>query len=425
MNVTIDSGALSGEIASIPSKSAAHRALICAALAAEPTEIFLPISNADIEITAACLRAMGADIIRSGAFVKVSPITEIPDFAELDCGESGSTLRFLLPVAAAKLPKTSFIGSGRLPQRPIGELKTAMEEGGAVFSADSLPLTVSGWLKAGNYEIEGNVSSQYISGLLMALPLLKGDSRISLKSPLCSEPYVNITLEMLSNFGIEIERSERGFAVRGGQVFHAPKVISVEGDWSAAAFFLTAGAIGGDVTVTNLKVSSEQGDKEIVDILRKFGADVEVFDTSVRVRAAELIACDVDVSAIPDLLPILTVLASCASEKTVLYNAANLRYKESDRLSSSAAMINSLGGKAEEYQDRLEITGTSLTAGTVNSFGDHRIAMSAAIAASVCSGQTTIIDAEAVKKSYPDFFKDFAKLGGKLYRRESGETHES
>ena len=414
MNVSINGGALRGEIGSVPSKSAAHRALICAALAAEPTEIYLPISNADIDITASCLRAMGADIIRSGAFLKVSPITEIPDFAELDCGESGSTLRFLLPVAAAKLPKTSFTGSGRLPQRPISELKTAMEEGGAVFSAESLPLTVSGRLKAGNYEIEGNVSSQYISGLLMALPLLEGDSRIILKSPLCSEPYVNITFEMLSNFGIEIEQSESGFAVRGGQVFHAPKVINVEGDWSAAAFFLTAGAIGGDVTVTNLKISSEQGDKEIVEILRKFGANVELFDSSVRVRAAKLKACAVDVSAIPDLLPILTVLASCAEGKTVLYNAANLRHKESDRLASSAAMINSLGGNVLEYADRLEIVGTKLVGGVVDSFGDHRIAMSAAIAASVCVEQTTIVGAEAVKKSYPAFYEDFSALNGVL-----------
>ena len=259
----------------------------------------------------------------------------------------------------------------------------------------------------------------------MALPLLEGDSRIILKSPLCSEPYVNITLEMLGNFGIKIERVENGFSVRGGQVFSAPKVINVEGDWSAAAFFLTAGAIGGDVTVSNLKTNSEQGDREIVEILRKFGANIELFDSSVRVRAGKLAACDIDVSAIPDLLPILAVLASCADGKTVLYNASNLRHKESDRLRSSTAMINALGGTAEEFPDRLEISSAQFTGGTADSFGDHRIAMSAAIAASVCSGQTTIIGAEAVKKSYPDFFRDFKKLGGKIIRSEGGVTHES
>ena len=425
MNVTISGGAMQGEISSVPSKSAAHRALICAALSDEPTDIYLPISNADIDVTASCLCAMGAEITRNGAYLKVSPIKEVPDFAELDCGESGSTLRFLLPIAAAKLPKTAFFGSGRLPQRPIGELKAAMEKCGAMFSADMLPLSVFGKLNAGRYEIEGNVSSQYISGLLMALPLLDGDSSIILKSPLCSEPYVNITLEMLTSFGIEIERREDGFYVRGGQVFHSPKAVIVEGDWSAAAFFLTAGAIAGDVTVTNLKIGSEQGDREIVEILRKFGANIEILDSSVRVRKAKLTACDVDVSAIPDLLPILTVLASCADGKTVLFNAQNLRHKESDRLSSSAAMINALGGRAEEYPDRLEITGMGLRGGTIDSFNDHRIAMSAAIAASACSGQTTIIGAQAVKKSYPDFFRDFEKLGGKIIKCEGGVTHES
>ncbi|NCB74278.1 MAG: 3-phosphoshikimate 1-carboxyvinyltransferase [Clostridia bacterium] len=425
MNVSISGGALQGEISAVPSKSAAHRALICAALADKPTEIFLPISNADIDATASCLRAMGAEITRNGAFLNVSQITQTPDFAELDCGESGSTLRFLLPIAAAKLPKASFLGSGRLPQRPISELKNAMEKGGASFSADKLPLTVSGGLNAGRFEIEGNVSSQYISGLLMALPVLNGDSSIILKSPLCSEPYVNITLEMLKNFGVDIERREGGFFVRGGQVFNAPRVINVEGDWSAAAFFLTSGAIGGDVTVTNLDLNSEQGDREIAEILQEFGADIEILDSSVRVRKAKLTACDIDVSDIPDLLPILTVLASCAYGKTVLYNAANLRHKESDRLFSSATMINALGGVAEEYPDRLEITGTGLRGGTIDSFGDHRIAMSAAIAASACSGQTTIVGAEAVKKSYPDFFRDFEKLGGKIITNEGGVTHES
>ncbi|MBP8639798.1 MAG: 3-phosphoshikimate 1-carboxyvinyltransferase [Oscillospiraceae bacterium] len=412
MNVTINSGALNGKVGSVPSKSVAHRALICAALAESPTEICLPRSNDDIDVTAACLRAMGAVIIANVGMLSVSPIINPPETAELNCGESGSTLRFLLPVAAALLPRADFLGKGRLPQRPIGELYNVLKKNGAEFSANRLPFSVMGKLKAGSYEIAGDISSQYISGLLMALPLLEGDSRIVLTSQLCSEPYVMITLRMLEKFGVEIKREEKGFLVRGKQVFRSPKTLKVDGDWSAAAFFLTAGAIGGDVTVVDVQMDSAQGDKAIVEILEQFGAQVEACDNYVRVKAAALKACSVDVSAIPDLLPILTVLAANAVGTTVLYNAANLRHKESDRLTSSAAMINSLGGKAVECADRLEIIGKKLTGGAVDSFGDHRIAMSAAIAASVCSGQTTIIGSEAVKKSYPDFYKDYSALGG-------------
>ncbi len=414
MNVTINGGALRGKVGSIPSKSVAHRALICAALADAPTDIRLPRSNEDIDVTASCLRAMGAEISGNGGTLSITPIATPPDYAELNCGESGSTLRFLLPVATAIMPKVSFCGTGRLPQRPIGGLSDAMKSNGTEFSGSCIPFTVSGKLRAGTYEIAGDVSSQYISGLLMALPLLDGDSRIVLTSPLCSEPYVMITLDMLSKFGIQIEREDNGFFVRGKQVFSSPKTVNVDGDWSAAAFFLVGGAIGGDVTVNDVQISSAQGDKAIVEILKQFGADVEVLENAVRARAAHLKACSVDVSAIPDLLPILTVLAANAEGTTVLYNAANLRLKESDRLASSASMINALGGNVVEYADRLEIIGTKLTGGTVASANDHRIAMSAAIAASICKEQTTIIGSEAVKKSYPEFFKDFCALGGKI-----------
>ena len=415
MNVTINAEALHGRVDSVPSKSVAHRALICAALADSPTEICLPRSNDDIDVTAACLRAMGADITANGGSLSVNPITNPPEEAVLNCGESGSTLRFLLPIAAAILPNAEFLGKGRLPQRPIGELYNVMKNNGAEFSAAGLPFSVTGKLRAGSYEIAGDISSQYISGLLMALPLLEGDSRIVLTSALCSEPYVMITLSELKKFGVEIEREAKGFFVRGKQVFRSPKTVKVDGDWSAAAFFLTAGAIGGDVTVDDLQIDSAQGDTAIVEILKQFGAEVEVCESSVRVKSSTLKACSVDVSAIPDLLPILTVLAANAEGTTVLYNAANLRHKESDRLASSSAMINSLGGKVLEYVDKLEIIGTKLKGGTVDSFGDHRIAMSAAIAASMCSGQTTIIGAEAVKKSYPDFYEDYCALGGVIY----------
>lgn len=412
LDIGITGGRLSGVAGSIPSKSVAHRALICAALADSPTQVSLIVNNEDIKATIGCLRAMGAEINVGAESVLVKPINGDNEFVELECFESGSTLRFLLPVAAALMAKSVFSGRGKLPSRPISGLKAALEQNGAEFSGQNLPFAVSGKLHAGTYNIEGDVSSQYISGLLMALPLLEGDSRIHLTSPLCSEPYVLMTMDMLSQFGIVVKRGEAGFLVPGRQTFRSPKTLSVDGDWSAAAFFLAGGAISGDVTVNDLRMDSLQGDKAVVEILRNFGAEVIIREDSVRVRKAPLKACLVDVSAIPDLFPILAVIASCAEGKTVLYNAKHLRHKESDRLKSVAAMINSLGGIVAEYPDKLEIIGTALSGGTVEAFGDHRIVMSAAIAASICGGETTIHGAEAIGKSYPGFFGDFSRLGG-------------
>ncbi len=414
MKVTINGGLLHGKIGSVPSKSNAHRAIICASLSDKPTEIYLPFSNADIDTTIDCLKAMGAEIRRDGERLLVTPISALPASAKLNCNESGSTLRFLLPVAAAILKQADFSGTGRLPERPISDLQRAMTKNGAVFTGDHLPLSVSGGLNAGIYEVSGDVSSQYVSGLLMALPRRSRDSKISLTSPLNAWSYIDMTIDTLSKFGIKIDAIENGFMVCGEQVYHSPTTFTVEGDWSGAAFFLTGGAIGGEVTVNGLCMDSKQGDKTIVEILRKFGAKISVSDNFITVKAAPLSACEVDVSATPDLFPILAVLASGAQGKTVLYNAASLRLKESDRIKSTAAMINSLGGMATEYSDRLEIKGTKLKGGTVDSFGDHRIAMSAAIAASICEEKTSIITAEAVSKSYPGFFNDYEALGGKI-----------
>lgn len=414
MDITIKGGTLSGTVNSVASKSEAHRALICAALADRPTDIYIPSKNEDIGATINCLRAMGAVIAENETSVIVTPIAALPAKAVFNCAESGSTLRFLLPIAAALLQRSEFSGRGNLPNRPIGELISALEKNGVSISGSRLPMAVTGKLHAGMFEIAGDVSSQYISGLLMALPLLEGDSAIILTSPLCSEPYVSLTIKMLTKFGIEIGLADGGYSVRGGQSFRSPNIVDIEGDWSAAAFFLAAGAVCGDVTVKQLNTDSIQGDRAIIGLLHFFGAEADVTEGSVRLRKSRLKACCVDASAIPDLFPILAVLAACAEGRTVLYNASHLRYKESDRLKSTAAMINSLGGKAEEFSDRLEITGTPLSGGCVDSFGDHRIVMAAAIAAGVCEGQTVIHGAEAARKSYPEFFRDFSALGGTI-----------
>ncbi len=411
MTVTLSPASLGGSIKAIASKSDAHRVLICAALSDAPCELLMSTSSEDIEATAQCMRALGATIEKSGAGLVVTP-GKTPETAMLDCGESGSTLRFLLPVAAALCEKTSFTGHGRLPERPIGELTDAMGKNGVEFSSAKLPLETTGKLKSGVYTLPGNISSQYITGLLLALPLLEGDSEIVLTTHLESAGYVDITLHALRRFGIRIEESENGYHVPGALRYTSPRSIKIDGDWSNAAFFLVAGAIGKSVTVTGLDTHSPQGDKKICDILRAFGADVHISDDEVTVSPSPLTAQTVDMTEIPDMLPALAVLAANAQGESVFTGAQRLRIKESDRLKTICDMINALGGQCRETEDGLVVTGRKLTGGNVNGSGDHRIVMAAATAATVCEGEVTIEGAQAVRKSYPAFFEDFAELGG-------------
>lgn len=412
MRALISPSRLQGVITAIPSKSAAHRLFICAALADSPSEITLPNSSEDIDATIGCLKSLGAEIEKSGDRYLIRPATKKCIWPHLDCRESGSTFRFLLPVASAICGRASFTGAGRLPLRPISELLNVMSFGGVHFSSDRLPFNISGELQPGNYEITGSVSSQYISGLLMALPILGGDSRIILTSKLQSVSYVKMTLEALESFGIEIAEQENGFMIRGGQRFRSPGSLTVEGDWSNAAFFLAAGAISGDVTVSGLNISSAQGDKAATDILAAYGADISIKGDCVTVRNAPLHGITVDVSQVPDLLPVLAVTACFADGETIFTGAARLRIKESDRLSAVASMINSLGGEAKELEDSLVVRGKPITGGSADSFGDHRIAMSAAIASCGASRDITIENPMAVAKSYPSFYEDFVSLGG-------------
>jgi 3-phosphoshikimate 1-carboxyvinyltransferase len=412
MNVTIAPAPLEGTLPAVSSKSDAHRLLICAALADRPTVLALPALSEDIEATIRCLRALGAGIVRSGETVTVSPIERVPDAPLLPCGESGSTLRFLLPVAAALTEGARFTGRGRLPDRPVGALRAAMEAHGVTFSAEKLPFALSGRLQGGSYALPGDVSSQYLTGLLLALPHVPDDSTLTLTTKLESAAYVDMTLSALRRFGGSVSDGGGVYALPGGQRFHSPGAAAVDGDWSSAAFFLTAGAIGREVTVTGLDADSPQGDKAVLDILRRFGAETETRGNAVTVRPAPLRGCEIDVSGIPDLLPVLSVAAACASGETRFTNAARLRLKESDRLAAVSAMLRSLGGSVTELPDGLTVRGGALTGGTVDGFRDHRIVMSAAIAAIRCSGPVTITGAGAAAKSYPAFFDDYTLLGG-------------
>ena len=403
---------IGGTAAAIASKSDAHRLLILAALNRGETKLLMEKRSEDIDATISCLRALGATVEILPDGVAVRGIERVNENPLLDCGESGSTFRFMLPVACALCEQARFTGRGRLPERPIGELMRVMQAHGVAFSAERLPFTTTGKLAGGDFALPGNVSSQYLTGLLLALPFAKGDSTISLTTRLESAAYVDITLYALQRFGIQVHLENGGYAVPGGQASLSPGELRVDGDWSNAAFFLAAGALGNPVTMTGLRLDSPQGDKAILDALRKFGAKVEATREAVMVSPAQLSGCTIDVSETPDLLPILAALGACAEGETRLVNAARLRLKESDRLVSVSAMLHALGGTVEELSDALVITGGRLFGGTVDSVRDHRIAMSAAIASIRCTEEVTILDADAASKSYPAFYHDFNRLGG-------------
>lgn len=415
MNLSITPSPLTGTVAAIPSKSAAHRFLICSALADMPTELTLPSSSEDIDATIGCIKTLGADVVRASGTVTVTPVSKPVENPVLDCRESGSTLRFMLPVASAMGGHISFTGRGRLPDRPIGDLVEVLKRRGVSFSSDTLPFEISGILTGGEFALPGNISSQYITGLLLALPKLEQDSTVRLTTKLVSSAYVNITLSVIERFGVRAERSDEGYYfIPGNQTFVSPGRLPMDGDWSSAAFFLAAGAIGCPVTVTGLNPDSPQGDKAVVGLLRRFGANVVSDGDCVTASPGRLRGCEIDLGEVPDLLPALAVVAACAEGETRFVNGSRLQFKESDRLLSAAAMIQALGGKAEKNSDGLTVRGGGLSGGTVKSCGDHRIAMAAAIAGISCSDTVTILGAEAINKSYPAFFSDYSKLGGKV-----------
>ena len=389
----------------IPSKSDAHRALICAALSAEPCRVSCPVSSEDIEATKACLAAL-----KEGK-------------AQMYCGESGSTFRFLLPVMGALGFRAEFYPEGRLPQRPLSPLYEELERHGCSLSPmGSVPFILEGQLQPGDYHLPGNVSSQYISGLLFALPLLSADSRIFIEGELESRGYVDMTRKTLSAFGIATVEKDYGYLVPGGQQYRGMQEYQVEGDWSNACFWLAAGALLPEgVCVRGLSAGSLQGDKKIVALLQQFGAETETAGDRVCVRRKGVLrGIDIDARQIPDMVPVLAVLACAADGRTVIHNAGRLRIKESDRLQTVCQTLRGLGADIEEQDDGLIIEGRQvLRGGTADACGDHRIAMMAAVASLICREKVVLTGSAAVRKSYPDFFAVMEKAGlsGNLERR--------
>lgn len=393
--VKITKSVLNGEITAPPSKSAAHRALICSFLAGGGTVEPIIDSN-DMKATVGVIKAL-----------KNNDTT-------LDCIESGSTLRFMIPVAAAMGREVTFVGQGRLPERPIGEYLELLPKHNVKIKSDGgLPLTVSGQLKNGSFEISGDVSSQYVTGLILALSVLEGDSAVILTTPLQSKPYVDMTMKVMRDYGVDVKETDFGYLIHGGQKFKKMNY-TVEGDWSQAAFFLVAGAIGGDVTVNGLDMNTTQGDKGILDVLEAFGAKIEVNDNSVRCVKSTLTGTEVDATDIPDLVPIISVMAAFSQGETVIKGAGRLRFKESDRIKSVADNLRLIGADVTETQDGMIIKGSKgLYANKLKGYNDHRIVMAFSVAGLFLEGETVIDDAQSINKSYPDFFEDYNRIGGK------------
>lgn len=391
MDIVLTPSRLSGTVNATPSKSQAHRLLICAALADRPTNVICPETSLDIEATVSCLNAIGADIQSTPTGYLVTPITSTPTNAFLNCHESGATLRFMLPIIGALGIDATFLLSGRLPHRPISPLWDEMGRMGCQLSRlDRATIHCTGKLRPGNYSIAGNISSQFVSGLLLAMTLIPGTSYLEVTGEIESLPYIEMTRHALSSFGVSTE----GYAVTGGYPLTSPGSIIIEGDWSNAAFFVAANAMGHSIELKNLNPKSVQGDKQIVVLAENLKRH-----------------CSISAADIPDLIPILSVLAA-VNQGAEFTQIQRLRSKESDRVASIEAMLSSLGIRTESDANTLKIFPGEIRSGVVDSFNDHRIAMSAAIAATVANGPLTVLNADCVNKSYPGFWHTYQRLGG-------------
>lgn len=415
MDIEISAAHLEGHLAVPASKSELHRALIVALLTPRVTHIEARGISEDVRVTIGCLKALGARVDVADDSIEVAGPESFPQSAVLDCRESGSTLRFFLPLVAALGVTTTFKMADSLYARPHQPLLDQLTQHGCAVSTQIGEICVSDQLLPGTFSLPSNMSSQYISGLLMALPLLYGPSVIELDGAIESYGYVNMTLDALEQATIDIEEDELTFTIPGNQTYFSPSYVRIGGDWSAAAFWLVADALGANVHLTNLDEASYQPDAGIRFILERFGTRVVEHEETYALpeRLDEAI---VDVSQMPDLAPALAVLASFAHGQTSFINAARLRLKESDRIASICDMLSACGVKIHEEKEGFAVYGPAqISGGTVDSRGDHRIAMAAAILGCFSEAPVVIKGAECVAKSYPDFFDDISKMGGKYH----------
>lgn len=412
---------LKGELKIPPSKSMAHRAIICAALSDKLCRIDNIDYSDDIIATIEAMNSLGAVITKYEDYVEVvgayKDIQSTKKNKVIDCNESGSTLRFLVPISLLFEGSSRFIGKGNLGKRPLTTYYNIFDKQNIQYSYERniLNLQIEGRLKGGTFEIEGNVSSQFISGLLFTLPLLKEDSKIIITTDLESKSYVDLTLKVMKDFGVEIiNKNHKEFIIKGNQKYEG-RNYRVEGDYSQGAFFLCADAIGNEVICKDLNIDSLQGDREIIDILRKMNVDIMIKENEIEgKRRKKLKSTYIDGSQCPDIIPVLTSVAALAKGRTEIVNVGRLRIKECDRLSAITSELNKLGANVIEKEDSIIIDGMNELEGGVEvwSHKDHRIAMTLAIVSSRCNKPIVIKDYDCVSKSYPGFFEDFKKIGG-------------
>ena len=412
---------LKGKVNIPPSKSMAHRAIICASLSDKLCRIDNIDYSDDIIATIDAMESLGAKITKYENYLDIigiyNHIQNTENSRVIDCNESGSTLRFLIPISLLFKGNSKFIGRGNLGKRPLTTYYNIFEKQDIRYSYDenNLNLEIEGKLKGGTFEVDGNVSSQFISGLLFALPLIEEDSKIVINTDLESKSYVDLTLQVMKDFGIEIiNNNYKEFIIKGNQKYEG-RNYSVEGDYSQGAFFLCANAIGNDISCKNLNINSIQGDKEVIDILKKMNVDILVKGNEIEAqRRKKLKATYIDGSQCPDIIPILTSVAALAKGRTEIVNVGRLRLKECDRLSAIVCELNKLGANITEKKDSIIVDGVEELEGDIQvwSHKDHRIAMTLAIASSRCKKPIIIKDYNCVSKSYPKFFEDFENIGG-------------
>ncbi len=418
---------LSGTVQIPPSKSELHRAIICAMLSKGTSKIRPIILSEDIKATIDCATVLGAEcrICGDTLYINSANVGKIQGQITVNCRESGSTLRFFIPIVWALGISATFVGSGRLPNRPLNVYKDTLARGDAECESNGgLPFKIKGRLRSGKYEVCGNISSQFITGLLLALPLADGDSQIMLTTPLESVGYVDMTIAVMKSFGVNIQRTDNGYFIKGNQQY-LPQNYTVEGDWSQTAFFLCAGAIANAVSVGGVFANSLQGDRAITDILTQIGARLNHTDDAVTAATNKLNCIEVDASQIPDLVPVLAVTCALCKGTTIIKNCGRLRLKESDRIKSTVNAINMIGGNATEDGDTIIINGVEKFTGSggniVDGCNDHRILMSMAVAAVGSAGDIIVSDAMSIRKSYPNFYEDYNSLGGNANVCDLGE----
>ena len=417
---------LQGTVVAPSSKSMGHREIICAGLAAGTSIIDNISMSKDIEATMRCLKAINVAVDEIPSMIEGRKALQISGTGHplaaadsVDCGESGSTLRFFLPLGANLNCPLTFTAHGKLVSRPLQAYYDIFDEKFIQYFNDNgnLPVTVNGRLTPGTYKLPGDVSSQFVSGLLFALPMLNADSVIEITSPLESSAYVDMTINCLAKFGIQIENEggmHRRYLVKGKQHYQAQDS-QVEGDWSQAAFWTVGGSLGTSITCEGVNVNSLQGDQAVVGIMERMGAAIKQDANSVTVNSGVTKATVIDAANCPDIIPVLTVLAAVSEGTTKIINAGRLRIKECDRLAAMTSELNKMGAAITEESEGLTIIGKpeGLKGGvTVDAWNDHRIAMSLAIAAQKCREPIILTGAESVAKSYPTFWEDYKSVGG-------------